>query len=393
MTPSARIAAAIEILDSALAGGAVERALTTWARGSRFAGSKDRAAVRDHVYDALRHRRSFLARAGQSIPSGRALMIGACLARGDDPDAAFDGVGHAPAPLSPDERQAIPDPAVAQPEAVALDCPDWLEAPLRASLGADFAAVLRRMQDRAPVFLRVNVARIDRAGAAAALQAEGIGTRPHPLAATALQVTSGASAIRSSRCYLDGLVELQDAAGQAICAAIPLSAGARVLDYCAGGGGKTLALAGRVPDARFSLHDALPQRMRDAPERARRAGVTVEILSSPPRKAGAFDLVVTDVPCSGSGTWARDPEAKWTLTPDRLDALLETQASILCEAAALVSPGGHLAYVTCSLLAVENSCQIDRFLSRHPAFHLVETRRLTPMEGADGFYLALLTRV
>jgi 16S rRNA (cytosine967-C5)-methyltransferase len=160
-----------------------------------------------------------------------------------------------------------------------------------------------------------------------------------------------------------------------------------VLDYCAGGGGKALALAAR--GAAVTAHDADPGRMRDLPARAARAGARVEIEAAP---AGAFDLVLCDAPCSGSGTWRRAPEAKWRLTPERLAALTELQAQILDQAAPLVAPGGALAYATCSLLEAENGAQTADFLARHPGWQLENERRLTPLEGGDGFYLALLRR-
>lgn len=393
MTPPARIAAAIEILDRILAGAAAEQALTQWARGSRFAGSKDRAAVRDHVYAALRCKQSFHALSGQVVVSGRSLMIGALREAGGDIAASFTGEGHAPPVLTADEGQGIASAAVVDAD-VLLDCPDWLEARLRETLGDAFAPVMQRMRQRAPVFLRANLARAPREATMVALAAEGVTTVASPLADTALAVTGGAGLVRSTQTYLTGLVELQDAASQAVCAAVPLSSGMRVLDYCAGGGGKTLALAARMRSAHFYAHDALPQRMRDLPARAERARITVEILETAKvRREAPFDLVVTDVPCSGSGTWARDPEGKWALTPARLAELQQVQAEILHVAAGLVRHGGQIAYFTCSLLRGENGGQIAGFLAAHPDFSLVSERQLTPMDGGDGFYVALLTRV
>jgi len=391
MTPGARIAAAAAVLDRVLEGAAAEQALTAWARASRFAGSGDRARVRDHVYDALRCLRSHTALAGADAASGRALMIGAQVAAGLDPASVFTGAGHAPAPLTPAEWAAIAG-AAPMPEAVALDCPDWLVAPLKESLGDGFAPVLALMQSRAPVMLRVNEARISRDAAAAALAAEGIATAPVDLASFALQVTGNASKIKMSRSYADGLVEFQDAAPQAAVAALPLVSGMRVLDYCAGGGGKVLAMAARTPGQYFA-HDTDPARMRDLPERARRAAVAVTLLDGPAcRRAAPFDLVLADVPCSGTGTWRRAPEAKWRLTPDRLAELLATQATILDAAAGLVGGGGQLCYMTCSLLGAENGAQVRGFVARHPGWRLLAERHWTPLDGGDGFYACCLSR-
>lgn len=389
MTPAARIDAAIAVLERILAGTPAEQALTNWGRHSRFAGSKDRAAVRDHVFDALRCRRSYAALGGGL--SGRGLMLGALRAAGTDPATLFTGEGHAPAPLTAGETAVLASPAQ-MAELDALDCPDWLAPRLRASLGDDFAAVMEALRHRAPVFVRVNTARADVAGAQAALAAEGIVSRPHPLAATALEITENARKIASCRAYADGLVELQDAASQAIVELLPLAAGMRVLDYCAGGGGKTLAMAARAAVALFA-HDADPRRMGDLPARAARAGAAVTLLQgAEPARHAPYDLVLADVPCSGSGSWRRAPEAKWRLTEARLGELLHMQAEILQSVQGLVSTSGTLAYATCSLLDDENRAQVQAFVARNPGWMLRQDRRLTPLDGGDGFYIALLQR-
>ncbi len=275
---------------------------------------------------------------------------------------------------------------------MALDCPEWLAPDLGQSLGTDFAAVMAALRHRAPVFLRANLTRTTRAAAKAALALDGIAAIDHPLASSALQVTDNARKIQKSRAYADGLVELQDAASQAVVEELAPPAGARVLDFCAGGGGKSLALAALGTGSIFA-HDANQARMRDLPARARRAGARIEILAGADVDGAApFDLVLADVPCSGSGSWRRAPEAKWTLTRDRLDALVQVQAEILERIQHLVGPNGRLAYVTCSLLDVENAGQVADFLDRNPGWRLARARRLTPLDGADGFYLALLDR-
>jgi 16S rRNA (cytosine967-C5)-methyltransferase len=383
MTPAARHQAAIEILDRILSGSPAEQALTTWARASRFAGSKDRAAIRDLVFDALRCKRSFAHLGGAE--SGRGLILGGVRAAGHAPDEIFTGIGHAPAPLSATEAAHLPPP---MPATVALDCPDWLEPELRASLGADFAPVMGALRQRAPVFLRVNTSRITTDAAQASLAAEGIITRPHLLATSALEVTENARAVLSSAAYLDGLVDLQDVASQAVILALPPLRGARVLDYCAGGGGKSLALA--ALGAVVTAHDAAPARMRDLPARAARAQARIALTEA---ARGRFDLVLTDVPCSGSGSWRRSPDAKWRLTPARLQELTQCQADILQKARPHVTPGGALAYVTCSLLACENGTQIAGFLRSAPDFTLETEKRLTPQDGGDGFYLAVLRNI
>ncbi len=387
MTPGARVAAAIELLDDWRAGAAAEKLLTSWGRSHRFAGSKDRAAIRDHVWEAIRCRRSFAALGGAE--TGRGLMIGALRAAGQDPGGLFTGEGHAPTPL--DAGEAPGTELADLPELVRLDCPDWLAPELRASLGDGFAPVMAALRHRAPVFLRVNRARATRDEAMAALAAEGIESRPHALASTALEVTAGARRVQASAAYRSGRVELQDAASQAVVAALDVAPGQRVLDYCAGGGGKTLALA--AAGAEVAAHDVDPGRMRDLPVRAARAGVAARVLDrAAVRAAARFDLVFADAPCSGSGAWRRSPEGKWRLTRARLDELLAIQAGILDEISDLVTPGGRLAYATCSLLEAENGAQVQGFLGRHPGWRCLTDRRFTPLDGGDGFYVALLTR-
>jgi 16S rRNA (cytosine967-C5)-methyltransferase len=274
--------------------------------------------------------------------------------------------------------------------AEALDLPDWLLPLWQESFGADAAPVADALRQRAPVFLRVNLARAGREAAIAALAEEGITAKPHPLASSALEVTGNARKVQTSDAYASGLVELQDAASQAVVEALPLADGMRVLDHCAGGGGKTLAMAAR---ARLALcaHDAAPRRMADLPARAARAGVQVT-LTERPEDLAPFDLVLVDAPCSGSGSWRRDPEGKWALTPARLATRVAEQAAILHRAAGMVRPGGYLAYATCSLLVTENAGQIAAFRAAMPGWESRADRAFTPLTGGDGFYLHLLQR-
>ncbi|MDT0684111.1 RsmB/NOP family class I SAM-dependent RNA methyltransferase [Roseicyclus sp. F158] len=383
MTPPARAAAAVEILDRILAGGPAEKELTNWARRSRFAGSKDRAAIRDIVFDGLRRRRSAAARGGGE--TGRGIVLGLLRERGEAPSDWFTGGTYALPPAT-DEELSATGPVT---EAETLDVPDWLMTDLRRSLGEDYSPVLNELRARAPVTLRANIARMDRAAAQARLSEEGIETEPHPLCTTALRVTEGARKIRNSNAFIDGLVELQDAASQAAAAMIPVPEHGAILDYCAGGGGKALALA--ALGATIVAHDADPIRMRDIPERATRAKIGSKVTVVKRILEGErYPVVVLDVPCSGSGAWRRQPEAKWSLTPDRLDELKDVQAGLLRRAAALSS--GAIAYLTCSLLRAENEEQVAQFVGDTHGWTIREERRFSPLEGGDGFYAAILVR-
>lgn len=380
MTPAARVSGAIEVLDLILSGTSPEVALTNWGRANRFAGSGDRAAIRDHVFGALRRRSSYAALGGGL--TGRGLMLGEIRASDQEVAAIFSGEGHAPAKVGDEPGHA--------PEGyAAVDCPDWLGLRLETALGADFGPVMQALQSRAPVFLRVNTAKGKREAAIEALAAEGISARPVDWVNTALEVTENARKIQTSQAYLTGLVELQDASSQAVIASLYLTPNAKVLDYCAGGGGKTLALAAR--GAKVWAHDAFPARMADLPDRATRGGLRVMITQAP-EETKPYDVILTDVPCSGSGSWRRDPAGKWTLTPTRLAELTRIQAEILDSVVTMVRHGGTLAYATCSMLTEENEAQIAAFQTRQPGWTLKTQRRFSPLSGGDGFFLATLTR-
>ncbi len=388
MTPAARVAAAIEILDRVVDGEAAEQVLTHWARTHRFAGSGDRSAIRDLVFDILRCRRSSaLAGGGED---GRSLMIGHLRLQDIDPATMFTGERYAPAPLTVEETEDRDAPARLRAADIGarLDWPDWLLPDTRRSLGDGMEAVLEASRQRAPVFLRVNTALASRAEAQRALAADGIDCTPHPDVDTALVVEGTPKGLKGCAPWQEGWIELQDASSQAVVAELPLRDDMRVLDLCAGGGGKTLAMAGRA-QATLYAHDAAPGRMRDLPVRAARAGARVTLVDRP-EKAAPFDLVLADVPCSGSGSWRRAPEGKWRLTPGMLDDLVATQDSILERAADL--SGRFIGYVTCSVLDVENRQRVDGFLRRHPGWRELVERRFLPGPKGDGFYLCVLEK-
>lgn len=382
MTPAARVAAAIGVLDQWLAEAPAEKALTSWARGARYAGSKDRAAVRDHVYDVLRQKGTCEALGG---PDGRGLMLGLARLQGIDPSELFTGQGHGPAPLG--------DAELARPGGVApdpwRDVPDWLHGALRDSLGENAGYVVAAMGERAPLYLRVNARKGTIDQVQERLLLDGITTEKcdFPLA---LMVTDGPRRLRQSRAYLAGLVEIQDLSVQMACAAVDWPARGRVLDYCAGGGGKALAIAA-VSGAQVFVHDANAGRMADIPARAARAGVALPA-AMPAQSQAPYDLVLCDVPCSGSGTWRRDPEARWRLTPDRLQTLGRLQREIVEQTQRLVVPGGRVVYMTCSLLGAENEAVVEAALST-PGWRRGLQRRFLPPEASDGFFLAELQRL
>jgi len=389
MTPAARIQAAIELLDAIIAsardgGPAADTLIARYFKERRYAGSRDRRAVRDHVYDAIR-------RAADRPDSGRAAMVG--LAR-ERPELAalFDASAHGPAPIAGEE-----------PGAQAGTVPGWI-APLLAS-PVEQAVLL----GRAPVDLRVNRLKGAMEDALPLLP----DAKPVPGAPDALRLPEGAP-VEKSDAWQRGLVEVQDAGSQLIAAACEARPGQTVIDLCAGAGGKTLALAAAM-DGKGALiaADTIRTRLARLSPRAERAGAgfiqTLLLDQGRERRGleslhGRADAVLVDAPCSGTGTWRRNPEARWRLTEARLDRLVREQARILDFAAPLLAPGGVLVYATCALTDREGRDQVDAFLRRHGGWSadmlsLPLGRAhgagwlLTPgHDGTDGFYFARLRR-
>ena len=393
MTPGARTQAAIELLDEIIAaardqGPAADTLIARYFASRRYAGSKDRRAVRDLVYAAIR-------RAGDRPESGRAAMIG--LAREDDTLAAtFDGGPHAPAPVT-----------AAEPAAGAGSAPEWLTGRLHTA-GLDEAEIAA-LVGRAPLDVRVNRLRADRDTVAAAIP----DARPLPHAPAGLRLPAGTN-VEQLIPYRDGAIEVQDEGSQIVSLAAGATPGTAVVDLCAGAGGKSLALAAAMADRGTLLAcDVDRARLSRLRPRAERAGVTIieTRLLNPGQEAAALDdwreradIVLVDAPCSGTGTWRRNPEARWRLTPDRLDRLVATQRSLLDLAALLAKPGGAVVHVVCSLLDEEGAGQADAFLARHAGWRAEPIdlpagrprgagRRLTPAhDGTDGFFVARLVR-
>lgn len=394
MTPQARIQAAIELLDAIIAaaregGAAADTLIARYFKDRRYAGSKDRRAVRDWIYAAIRL-------CGERPESGRAAMLSLADAT---PDLAhlFDGSAHAPAPIAPDEPRALPGAV-----------PSWLLPHLAEPLADpnEQTALLVR----APLDLRVNGLKANAASVRTQFpDAQPIAGLPH-----ALRLPEG-GAVEQSDAYRDGLIEIQDAGSQHIVAACEAKPGMTVVDLCAGAGGKTLALAADMAgEGRLIAADVNRDRLSRLPERAHRAGADfVEQLLLDAGKeaqtlaplAATADVVLIDAPCSGTGTWRRNPEARWRLTEDRLARLVREQARILDFAAPLVKPGGRLVYAVCALTQQEGAGQLDAFLRRHDGWRTAdlpldagrkygEGRLLTPLhDGTDGFFIAALVRI
>ncbi|MBL4750360.1 MAG: RsmB/NOP family class I SAM-dependent RNA methyltransferase [Amylibacter sp.] len=391
MTPNARYAAAIDILDAILTGAPAEKTLTNWARSNRYAGSKDRAAVRDIVFDCLRQKRSLMHKAG--FDGARGLVAGHILGAVQPVADVFTGERFAADVLSASELAALEQVKEMPTDAVRLDVPDWIEPKLRDSLQDGFEADLTALQSRAPLDLRVNCKKADLGQVQIALAKDGIDTVAVDQVPNALRVTANPRRVAMSEAYKNGLVEIQDAGSQAVVDALPLEGVTTVLDYCAGGGGKSLAIAARG-GMQINAYDQNFGRMKDLSVRAKRAGATIRVLREDPALTGkTYDLVLLDVPCSGTGAWRRNPDGKWRFGAEDLQALLQVQADILGTAQKLVKTGGVLSYVTCSLLKDENEMQASAFLSKHPQWQPDICKNFLPSAGTDGFFLTVFRKI
>ncbi|HEX7129893.1 MAG TPA: RsmB/NOP family class I SAM-dependent RNA methyltransferase [Rhodanobacteraceae bacterium] len=432
MTPAARLSAAIEVLAEIFdRRRPAADALKDWGLSHRFAGSGDRAAIAGLVYDALRRRASSAWMMGAETP--RAIVLGMLSReRGLDSTAVArlaDGSRFAPAPLTADERRRL-DAAelAAAPPWVAGDYPEWLDPQMAEAFGAERAEEGAALAARAPLDLRVNTLKTTVSRAAEALAHLGAG--PGRWSPVGLRIPLDPDArspgIHAEPAFVKGQVEVQDEGSQLAALMSEARPGEQVVDLCAGAGGKTLALAAMMEN-RGQIYATDPDKRRLAPihDRLERAGVrNVQVRTPRPGSdpladlAGRADLVFVDAPCSGSGAWRRNPDAKWRLRPAALERRRAEQAAVLDRAASLVKPGGRIAYVTCSVLAGENGTQIGAFLARDRRFSVVPPGEvaaaalgeraflfgravllsdtgllMTPRRtGTDGFFVSLLRR-
>ncbi len=429
MTPNARLAAAIALLEAIAAAPRkpADAVANDFFRNRRFIGSGDRREVSDQVWAVLRHQRrlAWWVERAQGVPSPR-LAIAALAVLGGRPahDVArmYSGGRYAPEPLTAEEDEILrrlndhtfSHPAM--PDAVRLEVPDWIMPLLVARFGRDTDREVAAMLAPAPLDLRVNLLKGDRAAALAALAAEGITAEPTVLSPWGLRI-AGRRPVVTGEAFRSGLVEIQDEGSQVVALLADARPGMRILDYCAGAGGKTLAMAMTMENRGHILAaDTSAHRLDGAVRRLRRAGVhNVEqhLLTAgdkwAKRRRETCDRVLVDAPCTGTGTWRRNPDARLRLTEADLTALVEKQAAILHDAARFLRKGGRLIYATCSLLRPENEDQVDRFLAEHADFALLADApsllpgsaavgeggmmRLTPARhGTDGFFAAVLER-
>lgn len=432
MTPAARLQAVIDLLteidDTPRPADAV---MSAYFRARRYIGSKDRTAVAQTAYAILRrHARLtwWLERLGHPpTPRARALA-NEILAEGKEASAVkalFGATKFAPDPLAPEEAKlaneldthTLEHPQM--PESVRVECPPWAEAPMREALGDRFAVEMTTLLEPAPLDLRINPVKASRESATKALARARITAEPTRWSPLGLRV-QGRPPLGTVDAFKEGLVEIQDEGSQLVALAVAPKPGQQVVDFCAGAGGKTLAIAALMKNkGRVVACDVLAGRLKRAAERFRRAGlhnIEAHPLTSErdpwvKRHKRKFDRVLVDAPCSGTGTWRRNPDSRWRQLGPGLDQLLPLQASILDSASRLVKPGGRLIYATCSLLPEENERQVAAFLETHPDFTVMPVAevwaeeeagtppaegpylRLTPARhDTDGFFAAVMVR-
>ena len=421
MTPAARLAAAASVLDSIAQGRQpAEVVLKTWGSENRYAGSKDRRAVADRVYRVLRARgRLVWAMGGRE--DGRALVIGSLsLIDGlslEEIESLHAGDGYGPRPLSKQERARITATADELPGWVAAGLPEFVMEDFKASFGDRWAAEAEGlMVPRAPIDLRVNAAKATLAEVEAELREAGLSPERTPWSAWGLRLAAEPPPnVQALEAFKAGRIEIQDEGSQIVCWLAGVAPGMTVVDYCAGGGGKTLGLAmqglalgaarevtpeaaaqvwtptgwvdGPAParkktgpvasDGRLIAYDVVQKRLDNIKPRLQRAGVMAELVQLGPNGGGVEDMVgqadvvLVDAPCTGSGTWRRRPEDAWRLKPEEVDRMHSLQKAILTRAAKLVKPGGRLVFVTCSMLTGENEATADHFEEDHPSFRPV----------------------
>ncbi|MGO4669060.1 RsmB/NOP family class I SAM-dependent RNA methyltransferase [Bosea sp. 2RAB26] len=430
MTPAARISAAIEVLDDIIQRRRpASDALKDWGLSRRFAGSKDRAAIATLVYDALRRRSSSAFAMGEE--TSRAMVLGMLAGlrelRMEEIAELCSGENHAPAPLTREEAtRLITFDLDDAPGWVRADVPEWLWPAFSASFGEQAVSEGAALADRAPIDIRVNRLKSNQAKVLAELA--HLGAEAGAWSPDAIRFLPGADgrgpSLQSEPSFFEGAFEIQDEGSQLVSLLAGAKPGETVVDLCAGAGGKTLALAAQMQNqGRLFATDLDSRRLAPLHERLARSGASIVQIRVPRSRGheslsevvGEADLVLVDAPCTGSGTWRRNPDAKWRVRPGALAERIKDQAEVLARAARLVKSGGRIAYVTCSVLPDENDGAVSGFLQRHPGFTLVPSQEiLSPREGdfallarfstalglqlspqrtgTDGFYLACVRR-
>ena len=425
MTPGARVSAAIEILDLLEeTQEATNVVINSYFRKRRYAGSKDRRAVTNRTYDVLRHLARLdwlIEKADLEVSSRLRLIASICLDEDVEVDAVFTGQAHSPAALSKTEQafvaQGISIDTPEMPFDVASEIPSWIAPDLMVSLGDRTESEFEALNQTAPVDLRTNILKTNRDALKQALEEEGMVLTPSQYSPMGLRLDAP-TGLQNTDAFKEGEFEIQDEGSQLASLLCDVQPGMAVADVCAGAGGKSLALAAIMKgQGLIDACDISSSRLSRMGGRLTRSSTEI-VRSHVVGKEGedwfaqhqsGYDRVLVDAPCSGSGTWRRDPASKWRLTPENLETYKIQQAEILSQSAILVKSEGRLIYVTCSLLAQEGEDQISHFLANTPGFKVMDAEeiwsniltlpfpgpgpflRLSPAKTkTDGFFIAIL---
>ena len=399
MRRDSRANAAIFILDKFLAGQNLNAILSRWAKSNRYAGSSDRESIRDMVFDILRVKKTFICvlNKEKQLINGRALVFLYSVYHSLSLNDIFTGQKYGPDKLNNYEKEfsEIAKESNERGFEVIDNIPDFLLCEFKRSLRSKFNNVMRLLEKRAPVSIRVNALKSDMSSVLGMLNLEGIEGKISKKVRNGIEIVGNPRRLTQIQAFKDGYFEVQDLHSQKIIEGLPIKEDTKILDYCAGAGGKILSIACLLNgNGRFFVNDIDRKKLIEADLRAKRAGIKLKRLNIKNMRKHriSFDYILADVPCSGSGTWRRNPQQKWRITPCSLKENLNKQTIILNEVKDLIKKNGFLFYITCSLLKIENEEIIDDFLIQNKNFWLCKKENITIDAVGDGFFCAVLQK-
>ena len=399
MRRDSRANAAIFILDEFLTGQNLNAILSKWSKTNRYAGSSDREAIRNIVFDILRVKKTFtfILKKEKQLVNGRALVFLYSVYHSLPLNDIFTGHNYGPDKLNNYEKK-FSEIAKENNERVfeVIDnIPDFLINEFKRSLRSKFNNIMRLLEKRAPVSIRVNALKSDVSTILEVLSSEGIEGKIAKKVRYGIDIIGNPRRLTQIQAFKDGYFEVQDLHSQKTIEGLPIKEDTKILDYCAGAGGKILNIACLLKgNGRFFVHDLDKKKLIEADMRAKRAGIKLKRLNveNMHKYYSSFDYIVADVPCSGSGTWRRNPQQKWRITPDSLEDILNRQITILNEVKDLIKKSGFLFYITCSLLKIENEEVVDKFLIENKNFSLSNKENIIIDAQGDGFFCAVLQK-
>ena len=399
MRRDSRANAAIFILDEFLAGQNLNAILSKWTKANRYAGSSDRESIRDIVFDILRVKKTFtfILNKEKQVINGRALVFLYSVYYSLPLNDIFTGQKYGPDKLNNYEKEfsEIARENNERGFEVIDNIPDFLLTEFQRSLGSKFNNVMRLLEKRAPVSIRVNALKSDVSSILEVLSSEGIEGKIAKKVRYGIEIIGNPRRLTQLQAFKDGYFEVQDLHSQKTIEGLPIKEDTKILDYCAGAGGKILNIASLLKgNGRFFVHDLDKKKLIEADLRAKRAGIKLKRLNAENMEQhhNSFDYILADVPCSGSGTWRRNPQQKWRITSDSLEEILNRQITILNEVKDLIKKNGLLFYITCSLLKIENEEVVDDFLIQNKNFSLSNKENITIDTQGDGFFCAVLQK-